>query len=168
MRDDGFLEYAVARAAWLRKVAYLLCGDWHRADDLVQVTITRLFTNWRRASRAWNLDGYARATLVNVFLAEQRSRWRRSVVLRDPEDSAAVPPRDLDAVLDLRAALAKLPPRQRAAIVLRYSCDLSVEQVGRELGCSQGTVKSQTSRGIDTLRRILDTSTVGLEGGPRA
>ena len=166
MRDAGFVEYAVARAAWLRKVAYLLCGDWHRADDLVQVTITKLFTNWRRASRVGNLDGYARAMLVNTFLAEQRSRWRRSVVLRDPDDGAAVPAGDLDAVLDLRAALAKLPPRQRAAIVLRFYCDLPVEEVGRELGCAPGTVKSQTARGIDTLRRILDTSPVAKDGGP--
>jgi RNA polymerase sigma-70 factor (sigma-E family) len=168
VRDAEFTEFAAARAPWLRKVAYLLCGDWHRADDLVQATITKLYTNWHRASRAWNLDGYARTTLVNTFLAEQRSRWLRSVVLRDShEDGVAAPERDLDAALDLRAALTKLPPRQRAAVVLRYYCDLSVEEVGRELRCSPGTVKSQTARGIDGLRRILNSSpVVSGEGFP--
>jgi RNA polymerase sigma-70 factor (sigma-E family) len=156
VRDAEFTEYVTARAQWLRKVAYLLCGEWHRADDLVQSTITKLYTNWHRARRAANLDGYARTTLVNTFLAEQRSRWRRSIVLREPENHPAAPQQDLDAVLDLRAALAGLPPRQRAAVVLRYYCDLSVEDVAREMGCSTGTVKSQTARGIDALRRILD------------
>jgi RNA polymerase sigma-70 factor (sigma-E family) len=155
-RDPDFTEYVVARAAWLRKVAYLLCGDWHRADDLVQIAITKLYTNWHRASRAHNLDGYARTTLVNTFLAEQRTRWRRSVVLGGAGDASATPERDLDAALDLRAALATLPPRQRATVVLRYYCDLSIEDTAREMGCSPGNVKSQTARGIDALRRILD------------
>lgn len=155
VRDAEFTEFVTARAPWLRRVAYLLCGDWHRADDLVQVAITKLYANWHRASRAVNIDGYARSTLVNTFLAEQRSPWRRRVVLRATEDGAAAPQADLDAVLDLRAALAALPPRQRATVVLRYYCDLSVDDVARSMGCSTGNVKSQTARGIDALRRIL-------------
>jgi RNA polymerase sigma factor (sigma-70 family) len=101
------------------------------------------------------VDGYARTVLVNTFLAEQRTPWRRRVLLvgAEPEASALVP--DLDAALDLRTALAGLPTKQRAAVVLRYYCDLPVEEVARTLGCSEGTVKSQTSRGIDTLRRRL-------------
>lgn len=164
-RDAEFTEYVTARAPWLRKVAYLLCGDWHRADDLVQAAITKLYTNWHRASRAWNLDGYARTTLVNTFLAEQRTRWRRSVVLQETQDGAAAPETDLDAALDLRAALAALPPRQRATVVLRYYCDLSVDDVARSMGCSPGNVKSQTARGIDALRRILDIRPVASPEG---
>lgn len=159
-RDAEFTEYVTAKALWLRKVAYLLCGDWHAADDLVQATVTKLYTNWHRAGRADNVDGYARTTLVNTFLAERRAPWARLTVLRGAQDDVADHQGDLDAALDLRAALAALPPRQRAAVVLRYFCDLSVEEAARTLGCSTGNVKSQTARGIDALRRLLRTRPV--------
>ncbi|MGI5156352.1 SigE family RNA polymerase sigma factor [Microbispora sp. CA-102843] len=154
-RDAEFTEYVTARALWLRKVAYLLCGDWHAADDLVQATVTKLYTNWHRAGRADNVDGYARRTLVNTFLAERRAPLARLTVLLGSHDDVAEREDDVDAALDLRAALAALPPRQRATVVLRYFCDLSVEEAARTLGCSTGNVKSQTARGIDTLRRLL-------------
>ncbi|MBE1497961.1 RNA polymerase sigma-70 factor (sigma-E family) [Amycolatopsis lexingtonensis] len=152
---DDFTEYVTARAGWLRKVAYLLCGDWHRADDLVQSAITRLYANWPRASRADNLDGYARRTLVNTFLAEQRTSWWRRVDLRGTESERPVPGSDVEAGLDLRAALDRLPARQRATVVLRYFCDLPVAETARALGCSEGTVKSQTSKAVDALRELL-------------
>ena len=160
-RDAEFVEYVSSRSAWLRKTAYLLCGDWHRADDLVQTSITKLYVNWGRAGGVENIDGYARTVLVNTFLAEQRAPWVRRVLLRtsdsdsdsDSEEAARLP--DLEASLDLREALAALPPRQRATVVLRYFCDLSVEQTADALDCSTGNVKSQTSRGIDALRRLL-------------
>jgi RNA polymerase sigma-70 factor (sigma-E family) len=158
MGDEAdFTEYVRAHAPWLRKVAYLLCGDWHRADDLVQVGVTKLYTNWHRANRAWNLNGYARRTLVNTFLAEQRTSWRRLVDLRETDDDVVVRDPDQDAALDLRHALTSLPPRQRATVVLRYYCDMSVDEVARTLGCSAGTVKSQTAHGITALRRLLHT-----------
>ncbi|MEU6643450.1 SigE family RNA polymerase sigma factor [Saccharomonospora sp. NPDC046836] len=160
MGDAEFTEYVTARASWLRKVAYLLCGDWHRADDLVQTGVTKLYTNWHRANKAWNLDGYVRKTLVNTFLAEQRSSWQRLVDLRGTDDDPATPELDREAVLDLRGALAALPPRQRAAVVLRYYCDLPVDEVARTLGCSLGTVKSQTARGLQTLRRLLESQPI--------
>ncbi|MDH6136955.1 RNA polymerase sigma-70 factor (sigma-E family) [Kitasatospora sp. MAA4] len=158
-RDAEFTEFVASRTGWLRKVAYLLCGDWHRADDLVQETITKLYTHWGRVSRADNVDGYARRVLVNTFLAEQRSPWGRLTLRRggdvDLDVEAAVTHADLEASLDLRQALSALPPRQRAAVVLRYYCDLSIEQAADALGCSSGNIKSQTSRGLDTLRRSL-------------
>ncbi|WP_254716011.1 SigE family RNA polymerase sigma factor [Actinomadura sp. WMMB 499] len=162
-RDDEFTAYVAARGPWLRRVAYLLCQDRHRADDLVQTAATRLYVNWRRASKADNLDGYARTVLVRAYLAEQRGGWwKRERVIPDlPEEP--VPPPDRAADLDLRTALARLPPRQRAAVVLRFYCDLSVEQAATVLGCSAGTVKSQTSRGLDALRRVLEEP-VGSEG----
>ncbi|NBH03926.1 SigE family RNA polymerase sigma factor [Amycolatopsis sp. SID8362] len=152
---DDFTEYVTARAGWLRKVAYLLCGDWHRADDLVQTAITRLYANWPRASRAGNLDGYARRTLVNTFLAEQRTSWWRRVDLRGAEHERPMPGSDVEGALDLRAALDRLPGRQRATVVLRYFCDLPVAETARALGCSEGTVKSQTSKAVDALRELL-------------
>jgi RNA polymerase sigma-70 factor (sigma-E family) len=163
-RDEEFTEYVASRSGWLRKVAYLLCGDWHRADDLVQETITKLYVNWARAGRMENRDGYARRVLVNTFLAEQRSPWWRRTVRTgtgpDPTAEGSAPDTtarhvDLDTALDLRRALAALPPRQRATVVLRYYCDLSIEQAAEALGCSSGNVKSQSSRALDALRGHL-------------
>ncbi|MFJ8044599.1 SigE family RNA polymerase sigma factor [Kitasatospora sp. NPDC096147] len=164
-RDAGFDEYVAARSGWLRTVAFLLCADWHRADDLVQECITKLYVHWPKARRAENLDGYARTVLVNTFLAEQRTGWWRRTVRRAdlPERPAAGP--DRESSLDLRRALEALPPRQRAAVVLRYYCDLTVEQTAEVLGCSAGNVKSQTSRGLDALRRVLVPGPVAAPGG---
>ena len=155
-RDAEYVAYVESRLTWLRRVAYLLCQDWHTADDPVQVTVTRLFTYWPRARRMDNIDGYVRTILVRVFLGERRSPWWRRVALPGlvPETPAAGP--DRDAVLDVREALATVPPRQRATLVLRFYCDLDVEQAAAALGCSPGTVKSQTARGLDGLRRALE------------
>lgn len=156
--DEAYTAYVSAKVPWLRRVAYLLCEDWHRADDLVQTTITKLYINWRRAARVENLDGYVRAILVNTYLAEQRTTWWRRVVPlqhlgeHTPIAAEAV---DTDAALDTVAALAALPPRQRAAVVLRHYCDLSVEETAELLGCSTGTIKSQTARGLAKLRANL-------------
>ncbi|MFJ8045628.1 SigE family RNA polymerase sigma factor [Kitasatospora sp. NPDC096147] len=156
LRNAEFAAYVAARNGWLRKVAYLLCADWHRADDLVQESITKLYVQWSRVRKAENVDGYARKVLVNTFLAEQRtSWWRRTDRTDTPLDGALPPVGDLEAALDLQRALAALPPRQRATVVLRYYCDLSVEQTADALGCSPGNVKSQSSRGLDALRRSL-------------
>ncbi|MFD8707519.1 SigE family RNA polymerase sigma factor [Kitasatospora sp. NPDC059648] len=154
-RDAEFTEYVTSRSSWLRKVAYLLCGDWHRADDLVQETITKLYVHWSKASRATNLDGYARRTLANTFLAEQRTSWWRRTVRTGAERDIAAEGIDLDVSLDLRQALAALPPRQRATVVLRYYCDLSIDQTAEALNCSSGNVKSQSARALDTLRRTF-------------
>jgi RNA polymerase sigma-70 factor (sigma-E family) len=161
---DAYTEYVVARSLWLRKIAFLLCQDWHRADDLVQTAITKLYINWRRAGDSENLDGYVRAIIVNTFLSEQRSPWwKRVTLLQDPDGGdvslgavvGARLDRDLDLGLDLGEALAAIPPRQRAVVVLRFYCDLSVEETASALHCSAGTVKSQTSRGLAALRRKL-------------
>lgn len=158
--DAAFTEYVAARGPWLRKVAFLLCQDWHRADDLVQNSIIKLYARWPQAEKIQNMDGYARKVVINTFLAEQRSPWWRRAVPWHEQQRAQQGAPDLDAALDLAAALAALPPRQRAAIVLRYYCDLSVDETASVLSCSPGTVKSQTSRGIESLRRNLDVRPV--------
>ncbi|WP_063774197.1 SigE family RNA polymerase sigma factor [Streptacidiphilus rugosus] len=158
-RDEEFAEFVATRSTWLRKLAYLMAGDWHRADDLTQVTVTKLYMRRHRLGGVENLDGYARTTLVNTFLAERRSPWSRVLLGRAEEETANAAPvqsSDLDASLDLRAALGLLPDRQRAVVVLRYFCDLSVEQTAEALNCASGTVKSQAARGLDSLRRALD------------
>ncbi len=171
-RDDDFTSYVRARLAWLRRVAYLLCHDWQRADDLVQTAITSLYVHWRRARAMESIDGYARTILVRAFLSERRGGWARRVTLAGqlPDAPAQVP--DTDGALDVRAALAALPPRQRATLVLRFYCDLNVEQSARVLGCSAGTVKSQTAKALASLRQALGpaigTGPAGLELGGNA
>lgn len=153
--DTEFTEYIRARSPWLCRIAYLLCGDVHRADDLAQTAAAKLYQHWHRVSGAENADAYARRVLVNVFLTERQSGWARFTLLsRGPFEREAREP-DLDVALDLRAALERLPPRQRATVILRYYCDLSVEQTAEAMGCSVGNVKSQTSRGLATLRTLL-------------
>jgi RNA polymerase sigma-70 factor (sigma-E family) len=164
-RDNGFTEYVTGRVLWLRKAAYLLSGDWHRADDLVQATVVKLYVKWHRVGRVENVDGYARTVLVNTFLAERRTSWVRRVVLGDPPADPGVPA-DLDGALDLRAALARLPARQRAVVVLRYYCDLSIEDTAAALDCSTGNVKSQAQRGLQALRRHLTPRTAATTRRP--
>jgi RNA polymerase sigma-70 factor (sigma-E family) len=156
-RDIEYSDYVSARLPSLRRLALLLCHDWQRADDLVQAAIIRLYVKWGKASAADNTDAYVRTILVREFLHENRSGWARLVRLGDelPAEQAAAPVVDREAALDLQAAIAALPPRQRAALVLRFYCDLSVGASAQILGCSQGTVKSQTARALSTLRRLL-------------
>jgi RNA polymerase sigma-70 factor (sigma-E family) len=154
-RDAKFDDYVSASMPGLRRLAFMLCHDWHGADDLVQAAVTRLYVHWARAEAADNLHAYVRTILFREFLHERRASWAQRVSLTaDPLESAALTP-DHDAAIDLQTAIAGLPPRQRAALVLRYYCDLGVGQSAEVLGCSQGTVKSQTARALATLRRRL-------------
>ncbi len=155
-RDEEFTAYVQARLAWLRRVAYLLCQDWQQADDLVQTAITTLYVHWRRARAMRNVDGYVRAILVRAFLSERRGGWARRVTLTGHLPDTPGPAPDADDALDVRGALAGLPPRQRATLVLRFYCDLNVDQSARVLGCSAGTVKSQTAKALAGLRRSLE------------
>jgi len=157
-RDAEFTEYVTARVAALRRLAYLLCQDWHQADDLVQDAITRLYVRWNRARAVEHVDAYARTVLVREFLIKRRSGWARRVTTGPVPDRPG-PSVDHDAAVDLRAALAGLPPRQRAVVVLRFYCDLTIDQAAEVLGCSAGTVKSQTAKGLDALRRALEPAT---------
>lgn len=158
-RDEDFTGYVQGRLAWLRRVAYLLCQDWQRADDLVQTAITSLYVHWRRASAMQSIDGYARTILVRAFLNERRGGWARRVTLASRLPDAPTVGPDPDDALDVRAALASLPPRQRATLVLRFYCDLNVDQAAQVLGCSAGTVKSQTAKALASLRRALEPAT---------
>jgi RNA polymerase sigma-70 factor (sigma-E family) len=161
--DADFAEYVAARMMSLRRLAYLLCQDWHQADDVVQSAITKLYVHWVRASAADNVDAYVRAIVVREFLHERRTAWARRVSLPGQMPDSWAVTADLDASLDLKTAIAGLPPRQRATLVLRFYCDLSVDQSAQVLGCSSGTVKSQTAKALDGLRRAL-----GRAAGPES
>jgi RNA polymerase sigma-70 factor (sigma-E family) len=155
LRDQEFTEYVMARQGGLRRTAYLLCQDWQHADDLVQAAITRLYVHWDRAAGVERTDAYARTVLVREYLSEQRSAWYRRVSVAAVMPDVPAPAPDTEASLDVRSALAALPPRQRATLVLRFYCDLTVDQTADLLGCSPGTVKSQTAKAMATLRERL-------------
>ena len=154
--DTEFTAYAAARMRLLRRSAYLLCGDWHRAEDLTQTALTKVYVAWARVRRADNIDGYVRTVLVRAFLDEERRLWKRERPAESLGDvSLADPASGTDSRIDLARALSALPARQRAAVVLRLWEDLPIAEVARTLGCSEGTVKSSTSRGLATLRERL-------------
>jgi RNA polymerase sigma-70 factor (sigma-E family) len=164
-RDAEFLEYAGAhRGRMLRTARLLTGGDAHWAEDLVQVALTKLYVHWAKVRREDGAARYADRILVNAFLDERRRMWRRreSITDRvhDPEPSPGLDHADRLAVLQ---ALAKLPRRQRAVVVLRYFQDLDVHATAELLGCTDGTVKSQTSRGLATMRDLLHDPLETLE-----
>lgn len=157
-RDDAYAEFYAAARPRLRGTAYLLCGDWHRAADLAQEGLIRLYVVWPRLRRNGAEFAYARKAVVSAYLDANR---RRSSQERPTERDWEQPSADNVAgdVVDratIMTALARLPERQRAAVVLRYFEDLSVRDCAEILGCTEGTVKTHTSRGLDTLRSLLD------------
>ncbi|WP_328518303.1 SigE family RNA polymerase sigma factor [Actinoplanes sandaracinus] len=159
--EDQFVEYFCARAQPLRRLAYALCGDWHTAEDLVQLTFVRLYRRWP-GIRDETVDAYARRVLVNVFLTHRRAR-RRESLMADPPERAAAGGADPTDQLAVRRALADLAPRQRAAVVLRYLEDLPVAEVAALLEISEGTVKSQTARAIQSMRGAFDGAALTRE-----
>ncbi|WP_372517785.1 SigE family RNA polymerase sigma factor [Frankia tisae] len=152
--DGGFTAYFTPRAAGLLRFAYLLTGDAGEAEDLTQTTLTRVFVVWPRVRGHGRPDAYARRVMVNANAHRFRRRRVRQVLVDVPPERAQPSPQ-LAAVEDragLAAALAALPPRQRAVVVLRYCEDLPEVEVAALLRCSVGTVKSQASKGLAKLR----------------
>jgi RNA polymerase sigma-70 factor (sigma-E family) len=154
-QDDDFAAYAAASIPSLRRLALLLCRNWHDADDLVQAALSKLCQHWHRAAAADSTDAYVRAILVREFVRGRRTAWARRVRVTAQPPEIRAPVADLDALLDLQAAMTVLAPRQRAVLVLRYYCDLDVTQTAQALGCTPGTIKSQTAKALSTLRRTL-------------
>ncbi|HET7012965.1 MAG TPA: SigE family RNA polymerase sigma factor [Streptosporangiaceae bacterium] len=155
-REQEFGEFASSRASPLHRSAYLLCGDWHLAEDLAQDTLVKAYQHWGRVSRADNPDAYVRRILLN----EARQRWRRRD--RDlPVAAFGAEPVILDGTEaiarreGLLQALLTLPFHQRATVVLRYLEGLSERETAEVLRCSEGTVKSQASRALASLRNFL-------------
>jgi RNA polymerase sigma-70 factor (sigma-E family) len=137
----------------LRRTAFLLCRDWHLTDDLVSITIGKLYRHWHRVHAVEHLDAYVRRILVRTWLDERSRPWRREEPTDTlPEVAVGTGTNGVVERAGLLDLLAGLPPRRRAAVVLRLYCDLSVEETAEILDCSEGTVKSQTARGLDTLR----------------
>ncbi|GAA1594296.1 SigE family RNA polymerase sigma factor [Actinoplanes couchii] len=152
--EEGFREFVTARFRPLRTLAYMTCGDWHRAEDVVADSLSRLYLKWGSVAVP---EHYARTMVVRAALGERRRPWRRERPVGQEFPEVPGPDRsgDVDERLRLRAALRRLPARQRATLVLRFLEGLSVEETAETLGVSAGTVKSQTSRGLDGMRAVL-------------
>ncbi|MFG2296879.1 SigE family RNA polymerase sigma factor [Streptomyces sp. NPDC048603] len=159
---DGFESFARASQRRLYRTAYLLCGDADTARDLTQTTLAKLFQYWRRASAADNIEAYARTVLTRTYLAERRRRLRDLLAHSRPDPRPA--PEHADLRMTLLSALAGLPPKARAMVVLRYWEDLSVESVAQLMRCSESTVKSQCSRSLARLRAELGEAHIYVTG----
>jgi RNA polymerase sigma-70 factor (sigma-E family) len=152
--EAQFQEFVRARWSHLVRTAYLLTGDVHHAEDLTQTALAKAYRSWRRVSRSDNPEAYVRRMLVSCNSDRFRKRRVAEALTASPPERAghddAVSRADERSAL--LTALAGLPPRQRAVVVMRYWEDLSEAEVAEVLGCSAGTVKSQASKGLAKLR----------------
>ena len=150
--EEEYREFVGSRAASLHRTAYLLCGDWHLANDLVQETFVLTFRHWRRVQRADNQNAYVKRILINEF----KRHWQRygGLPVADNDRLEVAVPDISDEVVnraDLLRALLTLPARQRATVVLRYLEGMSERETAAVMRCSEGTVKSQTARALTAL-----------------
>ncbi|MET0234142.1 MAG: SigE family RNA polymerase sigma factor [Kibdelosporangium sp.] len=159
--EQEFAEYFEARRDAVRRTAYMLCGDWHRADDLAQTAFVALHRRWRKVRDRGALDAYVRRTVVHAMIDESRRPWRRERFVEQLPESAQ-PDGEVGDRVATRSALldglSHVPPRQRAVLVLRFLEGLDVAATAEALKCSEGTVKSQTARGLTALRAALGDS----------
>lgn len=170
MREpDGFREFVQGRSPSLLRTAWMLTGDAASAEDLLQTALARTWPHWSRVSQG-HPEAYVRQVMVRTNASWKARFWTRE----KPTDLASAsdgirtdPSADTDPSgpvterLVLADALARLPVRQRQAVVLRYFDDLSVAAVAEIMGCSQGTVKSQTAKGLARLREVIGPDVVG-------
>lgn len=156
VRDDQFRAYVLRRRGSLLRTATLLAsGHAQQAEDLVQTVLLRMYVSWPRI-RSDTRDAYARKMLVNAHLDDRRRPYaRHEKILADVPDVTVEAPPSPDTETAVFRALAELPPRMRAAVILRHLQDASVAETADALGCSEGTVKSQTARGLAQLRTTL-------------
>lgn len=158
-KRSDFVEFAASRRPELRRFAYALCGDWHAADDIVQIALSRLYRAWPRIHRAAAEDAYARRTIARTAIDQSRRPSRREHPVAEHHDNAvhlAARQPDLDGGMDVLQALDALAPRQRQVVVMRHWLDMSVEETAATLRISEGTVKSQTARALARMRELLD------------
>ena len=155
--DEDFVEFVEARQAALRRIAYAVCRDDARAEDVLQEALVKLYLAWSRVGGTGREEAYARRIIVNADLDQRRRPWhrRRSSVPVELLDAPARDGATTEDRLELLAELRRLPAMQRRTVVLRYWLGFSVEATAHELSISEGTVKSHASRGLATLRDRL-------------
>ncbi|WP_030916497.1 SigE family RNA polymerase sigma factor [Streptosporangium amethystogenes] len=150
---DGFREFVLARQQALMRTAYLLTGDTHLAEDLLQSVLIKVAGHWPKFSKGGNPEAYTRKALVNQYISWWRRPRLESPSADPPERGVSYDEAALDRIV-LRQALARLTPKQRAVIVLRFWEDLTEPQTAEVLGCSVGTVKSQAYHALTRLRTL--------------
>jgi RNA polymerase sigma-70 factor (sigma-E family) len=163
--EREFDEFVLARQARMRRTAYLLCGDWHLAEDLTQNTLAKVYTQWNRILRVDTVDAYVHRILFRTYIDTYRRRRRREILSSVVPDVADAPHAVSDVRLTLLAALGQMSHRYRAVLVLRYWEDRSITETAEALGVSEGTVKSHSSRGLNQLRAILGDQLADLVNG---
>ena len=183
--DPDFEDFAVRRSGALLRTAVFLTGDHHVAEDLLQTALVRTAARWRQAHD--HPEAYVRQVLVNLVRDSSRLRLRRvrEIALERPHRDGAEPAdagflgddavvrhwtarsaeTEVDTRDELLRALRRLPARQRAAVVLRFWEELSVTETAAAMGCTEGTVKSATSRGLGALRQVLAPPADHADGG---
>jgi len=152
---EGFHAYVVARQGDLLRLARMLTADWASAQDLVQASLERVWPRWNHVVRGGDPDAYVRRVLINLHLKGGRRRWHGELPFAQIPEAISDEGNPFEAA-DLRQTvhglLPSLPPRQRAVVVLRFYADLTEAATADLLGCSVGTVKSQTAKALRTLR----------------
>jgi RNA polymerase sigma-70 factor (sigma-E family) len=155
-RDDDFTQFVAAATPRLRRTAYLMCRDWHLAQDLTQLTLAKMYASWGRIWRTANLEAYSRRVLLNAVFDQRKRRSDTELVLADlPDRPGHGGQSTADLHVTLMDALATLPVRDQAIVVLRHYEDQSVETVAEILGVSASVVKMQSMRALTRLREML-------------
>jgi len=164
-QDRAAFEAVVAtRTTGLRRTAYAICGDWHRSDDLAQEALVKLYLAWPLRDPG-TADRWLRTTMVRTWIDQTRTPWWRHERSSERVPDVVVEPRPRSQADALVAVLQRLAPRQRACLVLRFVEDWSVERTAEALRCSPGTVKSQTSKALATIRAMPPDLLDGLADG---
>ncbi|MEU3454850.1 SigE family RNA polymerase sigma factor [Micromonospora sp. NPDC006766] len=155
-RQAEFTAFVAATAPRLRRTAYLMCRDWHLAQDLTQITFAKMYASWGRIRRTTNPEAYSRRVLVNAIFDQKKRRSDSELVLAElPEAPHHRPDDTVELHVALLRALASLPVRDQAIVVLRHWEDQSVETVAGILGVSVSVVKMQNARALSRLRAVL-------------
>lgn len=156
--DAEYVEFVTAHQPRLRRIAYAVCRDADRAEDVLQEAFVKLYLSWSKVRKRGDEEAYARRIIVNADIDDRRRPWRRHRAAATDEQLARLPAPDRLPVEDRSAlldAVRALPSMQRRAVVLRHLVGLTVEETAAELGIGEGTVKSHTSRALEALRASL-------------
>ncbi|MFD3586318.1 SigE family RNA polymerase sigma factor [Streptomyces sp. NPDC058683] len=170
-RNEEFQSFMTGRWPRLMRTAYLLTGEQHAAEDLVQSTLERVFVAWRKVGSADDPEAYVRRVMMNAHARRHRRKLKEFLAPKDDSGLVREVPDTGDRIAQaddrsaLLKALAQLPARQREAVVLRYWEDLTETQAAEAMGCSVGTVKSNAAKGIAKLRAIPGLAEMVTQGG---